>query len=46
METSDQTDNIKRLSDKNKNERCKQLISSVENVSQNEIEEIFKIKYV
>jgi hypothetical protein len=43
METSDQTDNIKRLSDKNKNERCKQLISSVENVSQNEIEEIFKM---
>jgi hypothetical protein len=28
---------------KNKNERCKQLIASIENISKNEMEEIFKM---
>jgi hypothetical protein len=35
--------NSTNIENKNKNERCKQLISSIENISQNEMEEIFKM---
>jgi hypothetical protein len=36
-------DHQQNIENKNKNERCKQLIASIENISQNEMEEIFKM---
>jgi len=39
---ADDQQNIE-IENKNKNERCKQLIASIENISQNEMEEIFKM---